>query len=191
MITLLGFVLSAFVSYSILFKHLELQTEIQNKKERDIANLYVDRIYLELVYNLDYLSKIQVALGLVHNPNREHWEWMVSLTDSFIFDSYDALMRSGFQKHIPAHVEARIYASFINLKYMLNLTKSMLYKYKFYEVYSSPMDVVGSLEEVKTYIEGIRPTIEDTLSTIKKYRPVMREPIFVGTPLTTQPINKK
>jgi hypothetical protein len=131
LITFFSVVAGGLLSFFIVLWQLGNESQARDHEEKDIADFFVDRIYLELLYNLGYLSKIQDALGLVTNPNKEHWQWLATLSDSFIFNSHNALMQTGFQKHLPQKVEAGIYSSCLNLQYTTNLINTKYSQLKF------------------------------------------------------------
>jgi hypothetical protein len=108
--------LSLIAGFIIAFISFKLTVREQEKNNKSMSKTYLRRIKIELTFNLKRIDALYEPLNQGGGVMVDKWLWISSISGSFIYDSYQSLMSSGYQRYVPSSLEDDIHRSYTALR---------------------------------------------------------------------------
>jgi GT2 family glycosyltransferase len=121
-----GVILAAIVKWQ-LDEERRNATELEDKRQKDerekelaILEVYKSRITKEIFFNYTIIKELQHALTLRPKHTLEHWNWLMTMCDSFSFKDYDSFMNTGLTRYLDKETEVKYYSLYASINYIKN-----------------------------------------------------------------------
>jgi hypothetical protein len=163
--------LGALGAFFIARWQLSRQREVEKNKKSQQLSLYFGRIKEELETNSNKVN------GLVHTMKKsthsrdDMWKWIISITESFSFESFRLLNDSGLQTELPENIQNEFYDLYNGLEDLLHQSNQAFAAHAFFLGFIGGQEQADAeFDSFKHSANKLHRSFEENLKVIQMHK---------------------
>ena len=173
-ITFLGVLGGGLVALRIAKWQSSNQKAATLKKDKEILQLLVSRLKVELRDNKNIVQKLQETLNYSEKSRMDIWNWAITIVDSFSSNIYEELSKTNIQRNLPKKVEAYLYLSYQMISGLTYMIKQGIAAHEFLLGYSANEEKANKIfKNGKIYSQTVLEHLEDAVKVAYEYDEIL------------------
>jgi hypothetical protein len=171
LVTILGVGLGAYLALLGIKYQMSEQAKKEKKRNDEITATIIDRCRLELRDNkLALENKLLPILDPTIEPNKLHYEWMLTITESFQHTAYDELLRLNLSHNMPKRIDNSLAASYKMLDGLHYMAKIAQAGWGYQNIYGGDPDFRRlDYKNILNYTPTVYKRLKSALDEITQY----------------------
>jgi hypothetical protein len=171
----LGFIGGWWSSSNIAKWQVKKQKEDQERKDFDTLKFLFQRTVLELRDNRNKTENLCRTIELSRNSRKDMWEWVNAIADTYLFDAYYELMKSGTSRLLLTDIQNELFTSYEMIVDLTHMIKQSKAAHSFYLGYAADEDSANmQFNNTKTYATTVFEHLTYAVDIVYKHNNLIK-----------------